>query len=111
MTGRTTPADGTGAPLKRGPAALDSGSAMRTHELKLRIQRADYVVDPVAVAGAMLRHALSHRRWWNPIALRSVPPTDSTTPGSPATTEPIHDSATRSSAAARSSAATQAQSS
>jgi anti-sigma28 factor (negative regulator of flagellin synthesis) len=32
---------------------------MRTHELKLRIQRADYQVDPAVVAEAMLRHAVS----------------------------------------------------
>ena len=60
--------------LKREAAALDSCRAMRTQELKLRIQRADYVVDPVAVAEAMLRHALSQRRWWNPVAACATPP-------------------------------------
>jgi hypothetical protein len=57
----TTPADGAHAALKGDAAALDSCRAMRTHDLRLRIQRADYVVDPAAVAEAMLRHALDAR--------------------------------------------------
>jgi hypothetical protein len=84
---------------------------MHTHELKLRIQRADYIVDPGAVAEAMFRHALSHRRWWNPIAVRVIPLADSSTSAGPATTDPIHVTAAAASAAARSSAATQAHSS
>jgi hypothetical protein len=102
-----TPADRAGAALKRDPVALDSCHAMRIHELKLRIARADYVVDPVAVAEAMLRHAVSHRRWWNPIALCAIPPADSATSGRPATTDPIHVNGAASSAAARSSRPTQ----
>ena len=108
---RTTDADGRGVALKRGPPALDSCRAMHTHELKLRIQRADYIVDPVAVAEAMFRHALSHRRWWNPIAVCATPPVDSATSARPATTVPTQVSAAASSAAARSSAAKQAHSS
>lgn len=97
--------------LKRDPAVLDSCRAMRTQELKLRIQRADYHVDPLVVAAAMLRHAVSHRRWWNPIAVRATPPDASATWGSPATTDPIHVNGTAASAAEQSSDATQTQSS
>jgi hypothetical protein len=80
---------------------------MRTHELKLAIQRADYVIDPVAVAEAMLRHALSHRRWWNPIAVRVIPPVDSITSGWPTIADPIHVNGTARSTAPRSSGPTQ----
>ncbi|MEY2440977.1 MAG: hypothetical protein QOJ46_403 [bacterium] len=111
MTDPTTPADRAGAPLKRDPAALDSCSAMRTHELRLRIQRADYVVDPAAVAVAMLRHALSQRRWWNPVVVCRMPPAVMTTSGGPATTDPTHVNSAASSAAARSSEPTQTHSS
>src|SRR5688500_14683688 len=93
MTGgpaREIPADRKHLPLKRDPSMLDSCRAMRTQELKLRIQRADYVVDPIVVAEAMLRHAVSHRRWWNPVAVRATPPADSRTSGSPAFTDPTH---------------------
>lgn len=109
--GGPTPADGARPALKRGGGALDSCRAMRIHELRLRIQRADYVIDPVIVAEAMFRHALSQRRWWNPIAACGRPAASMTTSGWPATTEPIHVNGTASSAAARSSEATQAQSS
>jgi hypothetical protein len=108
---RPIPADRTRPALKRDLAALDSCRAMRTHELKLRIQRADYVVDPVAVAEAMFRHALSHRRWWNPIALRRMPSIESLASGWPATTDPIHVNGTARSAAPRSSGPTQTHSS
>jgi hypothetical protein len=108
---RTTPADHRAPALKRGPSALDSCRAMHTHELRLRIQRADYIVDPVAVAEAMFRHALSQRRWWNPTAVCAIPPADSMTSARPATTDPIQVSGAASSAAARSSVAKQAHSS
>jgi hypothetical protein len=107
VTEPPTPAHGGGVPLKRETVALDSCHAMRTHELKLRIQRADYVIDPVAVAEAMLRHALSHRRWWNPIAVRVIPPADSITSGWPATADPIQVNGAARSAARRSSGPTQ----
>jgi len=80
---------------------LDSCRAMRIQELKLRIQRADYVVDPVVVAEAILRHAVSHRRWWNPVAVCATPPADSATAGSPAMTHPTHVNGTAASAASR----------
>jgi hypothetical protein len=82
---------------------------MRTHELKLRIQRADYVVDPAIVAMAILRHAVSYRRCWNPVAAFSIPAASRTTPGRPAAfdedpaTDPIHVTGAAASAAARSS--------
>ena len=41
---------------------------------RLRVQRADYVVDPAAVADAMMRHAVSQRRWWNPRSVAAATP-------------------------------------
>ena len=111
MGAGTTPADGAGMALKRGDPALDSCRAMRIHELRLRIQRADYVIDPVLVAEAMFRHALSQRRWWNPVAACARPAASITTSGWPATTEPTHVNGTAASAAARSPSSTQTQSS
>jgi hypothetical protein len=111
MSRAATPADGARPALKREAPALDSGHAMRTQELKRRIELAEYVVDPEAVADAMLRHALSQRRWWNPLADRSTPANDSTTPGSPGPTTPTQVSGTAASAAARSAGATQTHSS
>ena len=111
MSERVTPADWAAAALKRGPCALDSGRAMRTHELKLRIERADYDVDPFILAEAILRHAISHRRWWNPVAACGTPPDDSATSGEPATTPPIHVNGTAAATAARSPGATQTHSS
>ena len=105
------PADGAGMPLKREGGALDSGRAMRTQELKLRIQRQDYVVDPAAVADAMLRHALSQRRWWNPIAGCATPASRSATSGGPGTTDPTHVNGAAASAAERSPGPTHTQSS
>ena len=111
MPGGTTPADGTDPPLKRDDGALDSCHAMRTHELRLRIQRADYVIDPVLVAEAMFRHALSQRRWWNPVAGCARPAASMTTSGWPVTTEPIHVNGVAATAAAQSSGAKQTHSS
>ena len=105
------PADGKGLPLKREGAALDSRRAMRTQELKLRIERADYVVDPVAVAEAMLRHAVSQRRWWNPVGACATPSSASTTSAGPAATDPTHVSRAAPSAAERSPGPTHTQSS
>jgi hypothetical protein len=111
VTDPPTPAHGRGPPLKHETVAFDSCRAMRTHELKLSIQRADYVIDPLAVAEAMLRHALSHRRWWNPIALCSTPPADSVSSGWPAIADPTQVNGAARSAARRSSGPTQTQSS
>lgn len=111
MSREATPADRARPALKGDAPALDTGRGMRTRELKLRIARAEYVIDPRAVAEAMLRHAISHRRWWNPDAACLTPPADSTTCGGPATTVPIHVNAAAASAAARSPGATQTQSS
>ena len=105
MTPGTTPAHEEGAALKHEAILFDSCLVMRTHELKQRIQRADYDVDPVLVAEAMLRHAVSQRRWWNPVADCSMPPAVSTTCGPPSTTDPIHVSGADACAAARSSGA------
>ncbi len=82
--------------LKREGFALDSSRAMRTRELKLRIEQSAYVVDPDAVAEAMLRHAVSYRRCWNPAARCATPAADSTTPGWPFVTDPTHVSDTAS---------------
>jgi len=93
--------------LKRGDDAFDTDRAMRIRQLKLQVQRADYVVDPPMVAAAMIRHAVSQRRWWNPRTSRATPAASSTTSGGPSATSPIHVSATADSAAARSRGATQ----
>ncbi len=106
-----TPADRSGQPLKRKPTAFDSASVIRTQELRLRIERSQYSIDPRAVADAMLRHAISQRRWWNPPGVRATPPADSVTPGGPSATTPTHVSSAASSAAPRSSGATQTHSS
>ena len=74
--------------LKRGGRALDTSRGMRLQEIKLRVQSADYAVDAVLVAEAMLRHAISHRRCWNPDALWATPAVSSSTPGRPARTTP-----------------------
>lgn len=97
---------GAGA-LKRGDDAFDTERAMRIRQLKLQVQRADYVIDPPMVATAMIRHAVSQRRWWNPRTSRATPPASSTTSGGPSATSPIHVSGAANSAAARSRAATQ----
>ena len=75
--------------LKATAHALDSDRAMHTQELKLRIQRADYDIDPAMVALAMMRHAVSQRRWWNPCTSLRTPPARSTTSGGPSSTVPI----------------------
>lgn len=111
MTEDPTPVQGEDVPLKRETDALDSCHAMRTHELKLRIQRADYVIDPVAVAEAMLRHCLSHRRWWYPIAIRVTPSADSITSGWPVIADPIQVNGAARSDARRPSGPTQTNSS
>ena len=77
------------APLKHDAEALDTAAGMRLQELKLRVQRADYVVDPALVAAAMLRHAVSQRRCWKPRADWAMPADSNSTPGGPARTTPI----------------------
>lgn len=111
MSDRPTPADAAGTALKGGRATLDSRRAMRTNELKLRIERQDYVVDPMAVAAAMLRHAISQRRWWNPVAVRRCPAASMTTSGWPAATDPTHVTGAAAVAAAQASEPTQKHSS
>ena len=76
--------------LKRDDDPLDISRGMRMQELKLRVQRADYVVDPALVAEAMLRHAVSHRRCWNPRAAWAAPAERNSTSGGPSRTAPIH---------------------
>jgi hypothetical protein len=80
--------------LKPVDPALDSERAMRLHELKTRIQRSDYDVDPGTVAAAVLRHAVSHRRWWKPRTSMLTPPACSSASGGPARTLPMNVSAT-----------------
>jgi hypothetical protein len=92
--------------LKQTARVLDSGGGMRTQELKLRVQRADYVVDPAVVAVAMLRHAISHRRCWNPRTACAAPAALSTTSAGPSRTAPIQVSGAADSAAARSARST-----
>lgn len=93
------------AGLKATGTAFDSDRAMRLQEIKARVQRSDYVVDPPAVAMAMIRHAVSQRRWWNPRTFCGVPAALSTSAGGPSATLPTHVSGAADSAAARSSRA------
>ena len=86
-------------PLKPDAAALDTCRGMRMQELKLRIQRADYVVDPALVAEAMLRHAVSYKRCWKPRTVWATPADFSATFGGPSATLPIQVSGTADSAA------------
>jgi hypothetical protein len=97
-----TPVDAKRDALKENGTAFDSDRAMRLQELKMRVQRADYEVDPPTVAVAMIRHAVSQRRWWNPRTFCATPPAFSTSAGGPAATVPIHVSGAADSAAARS---------
>ncbi len=97
--------------LKHSVRALDTSSGMRTQELKLRVRHADYVIDPAAVAEAMLRHAVCHRRWWNPRTCCATPSEHSTASGGPAKTSPIQRSGAANSASDRSAAPMQMHSS
>jgi hypothetical protein len=72
---------------------------MRLQELKMRIQRADYYIDPATVAAALIRHAVSHRRWWNPRTATLLPLALNTASAGPCRTLPIHVSAAADSAA------------
>jgi hypothetical protein len=98
--------DATAAALKQTRPALDSDRGMQTQELKLRVQRADYVVDPEVVAAAIIRHAISHRRCWKPRTVLRTPPALSTTSGGPSSTVPTQVSGVADSVAARSAGAT-----
>lgn len=75
--------------FKRDGDSPDMSRGMRMQEIKLRVQRADYTVDPVLVAEAMLRHAVSHRRCWKPRASWAMPADSSSTFGGPSRTLPI----------------------
>ena len=77
-------------PLKRDGDTLDTSRGMLMRELKLRVQRADYIVYPALVAEAMLRHAVSHRRCWNPRRSWATPADSNSTWGGPSRTVPIH---------------------
>lgn len=92
--------------LKRERDTFDTSRGMRMQEIKLRVQRADYVVDPVLVAEAMLRHAVSQRRCWKPRAAWATPSDSNRTAGGPSATTPIQVSDAADPAAQRSSGAT-----
>jgi hypothetical protein len=77
-------------PLKPRGGSLDTSRGMLMHELKRRVQRADYIVYPALVAEAMLRHAISHRRCWNPRSSWATPADSNVTWGGPSRTVPIH---------------------
>jgi hypothetical protein len=97
-----------GAPaLKPTDPAFDSEHAMRLDDLKMRVQRADYAIDPATVAVAMIRHSISQMRWWNPRTFCVTPAALSATAGGPSATMPIQVSGAADSAAARSSRPTQ----
>ena len=88
------------SPLKPGDGTFDTAAGMRLQDLKLRVERADYTVDPALVAAAMLRHAVSQRRCWKPAVVCAAPADSSTTSGGPPRTSPIHVSGAADSAAA-----------
>ena len=92
-------ADAMTSGLKRDGDRSDMCRGMRMQEIKLRVQRADYIVDPALVAEAMLRHALSHRRCWKPRAAWAIPADSSVTSGGPSRTLPIQVSGAADSAA------------
>ncbi len=75
--------------LKGAGSKFDGDHAMRMQELKARVQRNDYIVDPAAVAVAVLRHAVSQRRCSNPRTVCATPSALSTTSGGPSATIPI----------------------
>lgn len=101
---------GAAAPLKSVPGPPDASSAMRIQELKRAVQSADYVVDPDVVADAMLRRAVSYRRWWKPRSTAGTPAqTRFASPG-PERTRPTHVTPAAS-AAAKPSGPTQTHSS
>lgn len=104
-------ADAPPAALKRSVEPLDSSPTMRAQEIRSRVQRADYAIDPALVAQAMLRHAISHRRCWKPRAACATPADSSSTPPGPSQTTPIQVSCTADSAARRSASPTQTSSS
>jgi hypothetical protein len=89
-----TDVDGDRQTLKPVTDSFDSDRDMRLHELKARIQRSDYHVDPGTVAAAVIRHAISHRRWWKPRTSILVPSACSSASGGPACTLPMHVSPT-----------------
>ena len=68
----------------------DIAHGMRMHQLRARVQRAEYVVDADAVAEAYLRHAVSYSRCWKPRAERGPLASDSVTPAGPAVARPTH---------------------
>lgn len=105
------PTDAASRPLKSVPDVLDRQRVMRVQQLKLRVQEADYVVDPAVVAEAILRHSISHMRCWYPRAVRSTAPAQSLTAGDPAITAPIQVTATDDSTSARLDAGAQKHSS
>jgi hypothetical protein len=86
-------------PLKRDRDALDISGGMRMQDLKLRIERADYAVDPALVAEAMWRHAVSHRRCWKPRSGWATPADSSATSAGPSRATPIQVSGAADSAA------------
>jgi hypothetical protein len=75
--------------LKREGDPLDISSGMRMQDLKSRVQRADYTVDTTLVAEAMLRHAVTYRRCWNPRTAWATPADSNLTSGGPSRTVPI----------------------
>lgn len=54
---------------------------MHVKEIKRRVTEHEYEVDPRLVADAMLRHAISYRRWWNPHSTCLTPADARLTPG------------------------------
>ena len=85
--------------LKAATAALDIRCVMRMQDLKLCVERSDYIVDPALVAAALLRKNVSYRRCWKPRVAWTAPSQSSSTPARPSWTAPIHASGAADSAA------------
>ncbi len=101
-----------GTPVKGLRSALDTDRGMRIEDIKQRVERADYVVDPAVVAEAMLRRVVAYRRCWKPDSSWGTPPEQRLARGGPARTCPTQVSAgTAAAAAAASWSATQTHSS
>ena len=99
MSGSRTNAHEMAKVLKASCAPLDTCRGMRTQDLKLRLERRDYDVDPALVAEAMLRRFVSYRRCWNPRRDWAMPADVNSTFTGPSTTAPIQVTGTADSAA------------
>ncbi len=56
--------------MRKSEGSTPELQAMHVERLKQRVARADYVIDPMAVAEALLRHTTPrHERVWAPLRI------------------------------------------